>query len=182
MRLFVAITLPEETKKKIYGTLVKKIPAGGFKRVEERNLHITICFIGECDEKRFGEVKEKLSKIRFKGFGAELSGVGSFGGRVMWLGVKEGEKEIESLASQISGALGIEGGKFHAHVTLCRNRDAGKKAFEMAADAISKNRLSEKIWVGEFCLMESKLSPKGPAYSCASRFSASTLLSRPSGS
>ena len=181
MRLFVALKLPEETREWIYRKLVSKIPARVFKRVEEANLHITLSFIGEASKEYAAEAKEKLSRIKFAGFGAKLSDIGSFGSRVVWLGVKEGEREISGLAEKISEALGMRVERFHAHVTLARGKNADREETEKLLSELAKEKFGADLEVGGFALMESNLTPAGPAYGEVCWFSASTLRSRESG-
>lgn len=184
MRLFVAVKLPEQEKERIAGELLEKIPRKHFKAVEKGNLHITLCFIGEAPEEHAQEIREALSKVQFTPFRAVLSGIGSFGSRVLWLGLSVGEKECEALAEKVHQALGIKSGmKFHAHVTLARGRDAGKGETEKTAEKLGKAGFEGvEFEVDGFALMQSKSGPAGPAYIVGSWFSASTFLSKESGS
>ena len=85
MRLFVAITLPQETRKRIFEKLCKKIPTNGFKVVGEQNLHITLAFIGETPEELAQELGQRLSSIRFRPFKARLAGIGTLMARLFGL-------------------------------------------------------------------------------------------------
>ncbi|HLC92223.1 MAG TPA: RNA 2',3'-cyclic phosphodiesterase [archaeon] len=182
MRLFVGIEIPKEIREKIAPELSLKIPRREFKIVEEKNLHITLCFIGEVPEESAPEIKSRLSEIKFASFRARLEGAGSFPGRVLWLGLSDGAKECEELAAKTRHALGVQEERLHAHVTLARNRHAEDEEFARAESPIKKMKFAEEFEVRAFSLLQSRLLQSGPVYEGLAVFPSSTFLSRDSGS
>ena len=163
-RLFLAIEIPAELRKKIYKDLVK--PLAKLKAVKEDNLHITLCFIGEADEK---QVIEKLGGLSFEPFRARLHEVGDFGGRVAWLGVQA--DEAEKLAEDISAKLGIRNDQgYKSHLTLARGKEGVDFYKEFAK--IKKSIFDERFIVGRIILFRSELAKEGPTYSKAREFTA----------
>ncbi len=165
-RLFVAVDLPEELKKDIYG-FARQLEQDGIKLVEEKNLHITIRFIGEVPDETVPEIVSRLEKIKFQEFECKIKGVGVFPNpsyiRVVWVGLESGQ--LAQLANSVLAALkGIgkeEERGFSAHLTIARvKKKADLQKF------LEKNREREfgKFKVGSFVLFESRLTPNGPAY------------------
>ena len=122
MRVFVAITLSDELKKTITGTL-HDLKQKGIKGnyVPVQNLHLTLAFIGETDKP--GAVKEALKNVSFKPFRLSLSDMGTFGD-VLWAGVK-GNQGLSAAAKSVRDALDAAGiaydrQKFVPHITLVR--------------------------------------------------------------
>lgn len=118
VRMFVAVEIPEWIRDEIREKLLRHIPEGSFKVVPRPNLHFTLLFIGWADDTKASEIKDRFVDIKFRQFEAELSGVGEFGGRVVWLGVRDGWKELTELAEKVSRTLGIPMDRpFSPHLT-----------------------------------------------------------------
>lgn len=166
-RVFIAINLPEEIKKEIYGKLSAKIPKEGCKAVARENLHITLQFIGYVSDGGIGEIKQKMAALKetqSRPFGVSLSGTGEFNGRVLWLGAREGDAEICRIAEALGEALGIKDERFHPHVTLARNKSLSSAEFGKIASALEKENYGARFEVKSVDLMESILKPQGPEY------------------
>lgn len=169
MRCFIAVNLPGEVKEKI-GEATKNLEDRGMKKVASENLHLTLKFLGEVNEKRVEEVKKKLREIKFEKFLVSFRGVGCFPNRdfikVVWLGVEEGRKNLIDLQKVIDEKLSEIGfkkeRKFEPHLTVARVkflRDKGKFVEEL-----NKIRFEEQFEVESFELMESVLQKEGPTY------------------
>lgn len=164
MRLFIALKIPRQTQSRIHETLSKKIGAA-FKVVEEENLHITLLFIGEKSEEEARKIKERFGKIRFKPFKIRFTGAGSFGTKVVWIGIKEGKEELEELARTASATLGIKQDKeFMAHLTIARNKRASVKEFTRTMRELEKEEFDEHFEVETIALVKSTTLPSGPSY------------------
>ncbi|HZX34609.1 MAG TPA: RNA 2',3'-cyclic phosphodiesterase [archaeon] len=163
MRLFAAVKIPEKIREGLWENFSSRIPAGAFKRVEKENLHITISFIGEADEAKALEIAAKMREINFAEFGVKISGAGSFGNRVLWLAISEGKKGLERLASEFAEKTGISGEKFHAHITIARNRGGGGE-FSAVAEKLGKVKREFEFTAKSVSLFSSTLTSKGPAY------------------
>ena len=122
MRLFVAIQLSDDIKKKITGSLhelKKKGVRGNY--VPVQNLHLTLAFIGETDHP--GAVKDALKNVSVKPFKLSLDGMGMFGD-LLWVGVK-GNQGLSAATKAVRDALDDAGiaydrEKFVPHITLIR--------------------------------------------------------------
>jgi len=122
MRLFVAIRLSEEMNTSIISVmhdLKQKGVKGNY--TPAKNLHLTLCFIGET--KDAAAVKAALSQVKFKPFKLSLSDPGNFGD-LLWIGTRGGQG-INTLAADIRKALdgaGIAYDKqaFKPHITVIR--------------------------------------------------------------
>ena len=122
MRLFAAITLSDDMKKAVTGTLhelKQKGVRGNY--VPVQNLHLTLAFIGETDDP--GAVKEALKGVSFKPFKLAFSDMGTFGD-VLWVGIK-GNQGLSAAAKSVREALDAAGidydrKKFEPHVTVIR--------------------------------------------------------------
>ena len=176
MRTFIAIPCPVNLTKKITRVQNHIGGMGGIKLVDPRNIHLTLKFFGDVDEKRSTELAKKLECIEeIEPFKMSLKGVGVFPSldyiRVIWMGVDEGEKNIIDLYKKILDALDLkEDKKFHPHLTIGRVKFLDDK--EKLLKFLNENR--EKVFdrfdVRQIELMESKLTPKGPVYSVLKEF------------
>ena len=172
MRLFVALTLPEEIREAL-AALENGLP--GVRWVPEENLHLTLRFIGEVDGGLAHDIDDTLVALRMPAFALRLSGVGRFGDgrklRALWAGV-EPNPELVRLRDKIERALvgcGLkpEPRKFAPHISLARfkNNGAGlppeKLERYLAEHALFK---AGPFPVEHFTLYSSFLSSSGAIY------------------
>ena len=122
MRLFIAITISDELKKTITGTL-HDLKSQGVRGnyVPVQNLHLTLAFIGETRDAE--KVKEAMQTVTFKPFRLSLSELGTFGD-ILWVGMK-GKQGLTGVVRELRAALeqaGVpfDGQKFVPHITLIR--------------------------------------------------------------
>ena len=127
MRLFIAITLSDELRSSLTGTM-HALKQAGVKGsyVPTQNLHLTLAFIGEVESS--APVREALGGVTFKPFRLSLDGLGSFGD-ILWAGAK-GSQGLSAAVRAVRGALDAAGiaydrQKFVPHITLVR-RAAGR--------------------------------------------------------
>jgi 2'-5' RNA ligase len=127
-RLFVALDLPQAVKQELAGICLG-LP--GARWVADKQIHLTLRFIGEVDEGVFQKIREGLSEIRIPSFTLRLVGLGYFPPRrqphVLWVGVEPVEPVV-ALGNRVESCLvrsGLEpeGRKFSPHVTMARLRD-----------------------------------------------------------
>ena len=124
MRLFVAINFDSGTKQKLLDiqAALKYQTQGSFTRPE--NLHLTLVFLGEVDEKRVPDAERAIAALSLKPVGLVFSGTGSFGGGVYYVGF-EPSPGLIGLQSELEAKLraerfAIENRAFIPHVTLAR--------------------------------------------------------------
>ena len=129
MRLFTAITLPQEILLRLDRLLAALRAEALIKWSPLDNLHITTKFIGEWPEARLEELHDTLAdSAPREPFEVEISGLGWFPNerapRVLWAGVQGGEALMQ-LAQDTDERLlplGIrhEDREFSPHLTLAR--------------------------------------------------------------
>lgn len=144
------------------------------KLVEDENLHITLVFIGEVEERVVPLIREALSGVAFGRFSAHLKGVGCFPSctrpRVIWVGISEGAEKLVELHKLVAGALRRQRIPFESekgyvpHLTLARVR-SGKnldKLWRILQGLEHEDFGFEEVL--DFRLKKSTLTPKGPVY------------------
>jgi len=168
MRIFIAITLPENIKyylKEIQNTLIKE--PKGFSLAKD--YHLTFKFLGNIDEEQINPIKKALSTIKSKSFTFSLDKIGFFPGhkmlRVVWLGIQP-ETDVLELQSLIDQSL-IKSfpkeKKFKPHITLARVKFLkNKEEFLQNASKLSVKNL--EVGVKDFRLMKSTLTKQGAVY------------------
>ena len=165
-RVFFAVKLPEEVKQQIAEKLLPLIPKDKFRKVLQENLHVTLHFLGWLPKEAVKQLQEKVEPLQhFEAFEAELNCVGHFKGRVLWLGFGKGTEEFGLLNRKLQACLGTHDERFHPHVTLARNKGAGKKQAEEIVERLRKELRPKKIQVKGLELMLSQLRKAGPKYS-----------------
>ena len=134
MRLFVAVTPPDEALDDLAEHLGPRVEAGGAIRWTDRDQwHITLSFMGEAPERVLDDLVERLAHTasRHKPFELSLLGAGTFpnpyAARVLWAGVADPGGVLGPLAHGIRNACNKagatpEGARFHPHLTLGRFR------------------------------------------------------------
>lgn len=169
MRLFVAITLPDDLRSRL-AELSSGLP--GARWVEPENLHITLRFIGEVQGNEAEDIDAALSSVRSRPFPVTLAGMGDFGDerrlRSLWIRVEPNEA-LERLQAKVEQAVRRAGQppekrKFKPHVTLARfkSHPGGKLETYFAERALFR---APPFEVTSFTLYSSFLSGQGPIYS-----------------
>jgi 2'-5' RNA ligase len=176
MRTFLAVEVPEPIRKKIDDFVQieakRELP---IKWVKFGNLHITLKFLGEIDEKKKVEISPAIEEIcsRHKSFQAQLSGIGCFPNpgnpRVLWVGVEQGSDTLCTVSADIEKALAHFGFKeerrFHPHLTIGRIKKSCK-----VDHILEKNIVTEPFEVSAIVLFKSVLKPDGPIYTALEHF------------
>ena len=183
MRLFIALDIPAEIRKRISEFMERArgyAPNARWARVE--GLHITLKFIGWFDDARVDEIKRALSAARSQPIEVSFENAGFFPGekspRVFWIGVKSSEA-LPALASTIDEAtqkLGIakEERAFSPHLTLARagsGSGASQKLKGLPPFLRSEASLNfGTMTAREFWLYQSELARGGSKYTKLQRF------------
>jgi len=178
MRTFIAIELPNEIKDSL-SRLQEELKASGadVKWVEPNNIHLTLKFLGEIDDKKI----EKITKIiddTAQGkdkFQINISSLGAFPKidfpRVIWVGVDTGDKEVNDIAKELEekiAKIGIpkEDRPFSSHITIGRTKSSLNRE-KLVQDLKIKAELGARkleFYVTKIALFKSTLTPKGPIY------------------
>ena len=192
IRLFVAIELPEELRRRM-ASMAGGVPSARW--VAAENLHLTLRFIGEVSEDRLDDITAALASVKGAPFALTLAGVGHFESRrrvrTLWAGIAP-NPELEALFDRVESALvraGLapESRKFNAHVTLARLKGVptAKVTDWLAMGAPFR---APPITVTGFVLLASFLGRNGPIYSTVQEYSlgvgvgAATASPEPAGS
>src|SRR5262249_29245539 len=151
------------------------------KWVEEENLHVTLLFLGEVDERDLKAVCTVVGGAcaALAPFVMSVAGVGCFGNprrpRTLWAGVPLGHEGLVVLRAGIGARLRERGccrreeRKFTPHVTLGRVRsDAGAGRLSAALEK-QQGFAAGEFEVREVAVMSSELRPEGPVYAVMSR-------------
>ena len=171
-RCFIAIDLPREAINEIIRLqkLIKEKKLFDGKIVEGENLHLTLKFLGEIDEKKIEEVKQRLKDVKFNDFEVNIGKIGVFPSkynsyiRVLWIELKG--KGVFELQKQIDGCLdGLfeKENRFMSHITLARiKRVYNRNGF---LDYLEKIKIPKmKFNIDRFFLRKSELFSEGPVY------------------
>jgi 2'-5' RNA ligase len=176
-RIFIAINLPDEIKKKfdlVIEKLKKLNPDYGIKWVKPENLHLTLHFFGDLNEKQIDLVEEGIEEIT-KGIKSFEMTTGDFGcfpneqePHVFFASIEDTET-IHDLIGKLEMTLENLGYKvdarpWQAHLTLGRIKDRSR--CKITGVKISAENFSVK----SIDLMESELTPNGPVYSIIKSF------------
>ncbi len=173
MRAFISINIPEEIKKEIK-KIQDSLPEFFGKKTELENLHLTLKFLGETEEKRIEEIKEKLREIKIEKFKTEIDEIGIFSPnfiRIVWLHMKD----CDNLQKQIDNALKNlfkPEKRFMSHLTIARVK--GVKDKKRFLQELKKRKIEKiKFIVDKFYLMKSELTAEGPRYSVLEEYNLS---------
>lgn len=180
MRTFIAIELPQ----KIINSLAAiqnrlKNTQGDVKWVSPENIHLTLKFLGEVDDKKIEKIIQVLEDTAKdnNSFFIRLSDLGAFPKinfpRVIWVGIDRGDNETKGIVISLEEKLqklGIPKEKrpFSSHITIGRvrsglNREKLVKELNILQE---KNLLQENLefLTAKVTLFKSTLTPKGPIY------------------
>ena len=141
-----------------------------------QNLHLTLQFLGNVEEKRIPVLKQILNRISPPESPEELAftGIGAFPNnaspRIIWIGIKPNEylQKVQSLITRdlIRNGFEADRKKFKPHLTLARVKEravlSGESLAyleEMRAGAVIDNSPLDSV-----TLFESRLQPGGPVY------------------
>jgi RNA 2',3'-cyclic 3'-phosphodiesterase len=174
LRLFVAIELPADTKRRI-AALARPLPGAAW--IKPENMHITLSFIGEVDEGLAADIDIELARISQPAFEIALAGIDQFESRArvraIWVGV-ERAPALMALQAKVEGALKRAGAspevrRFTPHVTLARFRDL--PIHKIAPFIAERNAFKDgPVAVEGFDLMSSRLGHAGSVYAVERRY------------
>lgn len=166
-RLFTAIELPDDVRHRLSRL---KVPLPGAKWVEPDNLHLTLRFAGDIDNRVASEFADALARIDVDAFELKIAGLGAFGGNdphAIYAGV-EISPALEALARANERAargagLPAEQRTFKPHVTLARLKHSNVDAVAKYLGRANAYR-AERVSVERFVLMSSRPKVGGGPY------------------
>jgi RNA 2',3'-cyclic 3'-phosphodiesterase len=172
-RLFVAFRPPAAIRAQLLGLMGG---VAGARWQDDKQLHLTLRFIGEVDRHRAEDIASALGRVRHPPVTAELKGVGNFQrkGRLeaLWAGVVPREpltalhKKIDQAIIQCG--LAAEGRSYLPHITLAR---FGRSSGAIDDFVASNSGLSSSPFtLSDFGLFESTLGHEGARYEIVARY------------
>lgn len=176
MRIFVAIPVPDRVKQ--HARMFRNdlgASRADIKWVEYQNYHLTVKFLGEVNGADLPLIKKNLRQAADScpSFNLSVDGVGFFPNRmrprVLWLGIRGELDKAEFLGERVDAYLataGFEEEKNHQfHLTLGRVRNDSRidELLKIAEHMAEREKLVS-FKVDRIHLMQSNLSPGGPAY------------------
>ncbi len=144
--------------------------------VRGENIHVTLRFLGEVEEKRIPKMIRVLQETvaGIPPFSLTVEGLGCFPSsrspRVIFVGVGKGGAELSDLQGRVEGCLARigfprEGKRFTGHLTLGRVRSPERSEALLTRIASLPAQDLGQVTVQEILLMRSELSPAGSQYS-----------------
>ncbi len=173
IRLFAAIPVPDEISDGLYRL---RRPMPGARWTEQSDYHLTLCFVGDIDNRQASEFADELSRIEINPFPLKVSSLDVFGGNdphVLWAGLAP-STELDDLHRLVKGAARSAGLKpdskpFKPHITLARLRSPPAGAIERFLRQNVALRSSE-FTVDHFALYSAKPRTGGGPYVIEERF------------
>jgi 2'-5' RNA ligase len=175
VRCFISVDVEESELLDAFVGVQEDLKSTGadLKLVLRDNIHITMRFLGDIDERLVKKLKGFIGGVEFSPFHVKLRGVGVFPHlrrpRVVWVGLDEGVKSLFKVYKEVeSGLIDLgfrpESRGFSPHITLARVRSGRDK---MALLERLKGHANDSF--GDFLfecikLKKSVLTPKGPKY------------------
>jgi RNA 2',3'-cyclic 3'-phosphodiesterase len=172
MRAFIAIELPQSLKeniKHIQGALEKHIP--NCKWIKPQNIHLTLKFLGEVDDRRIDEIKTVLERSanNFSVFTCNLKNIGFFpdqkAAQILFIST-DNEDYLGSISKNIQEGLSAIGFQkeagFKSHITLARIKIPLNIA--QLQERIKSVEPSGQFQIKEFSFFKSTLTKDGPIY------------------
>lgn len=135
MRLFAAIRPPQEALEHLQGALVE-LDEPNLRWMPADQLHLTLAFYGEVDREAAEELLTYL-RDQVGGTGTlnlQLCAAGTFGRRVLWVGVGGEVERLRHLMAVAAQAPGhVQEHEPHPHLTVARTRRGHKDDLEEPA-------------------------------------------------
>lgn len=181
IRTFIAVDPGKNIRDRasaLQETLARK--GADVKWVEPENLHVTLLFLGEVDDRDIARVCRAVAETaaRHPAFPLSVETVGCFPNprrpRVLWAGVGQGAPELCALYDALEVPL-VELGyrreerRYTPHLTL------GRVTSDRPSDTLTPALAKHTRWKGgeinvrEIQVMSSELTSQGPVYAVLSR-------------
>jgi 2'-5' RNA ligase len=182
-RLFIAIELPSDVRRKIsqhVELLRSAVPDVRASWVREENLHLTLKFLGDTPVERVEEVSAALTDAanQIAVFEIQLAGCGAFPPngkpKVLWIGIEDPTRSLYRLHAAIEdkcAQVGIarDDRSFRPHLTIARLRES-RGARQLVESHQEIGFGPHRITAGDLCLIKSELRPEGSRYTVIERY------------
>ncbi|UCD65024.1 MAG: RNA 2',3'-cyclic phosphodiesterase [Candidatus Zixiibacteriota bacterium] len=175
MRLFIALPLEKTVEDRLEGIIDSLAQKGGsVKWVKPRNIHLTLRFLGDTDERLVGRIKTEIDAVAAAHGPVKtaISRLGAFPNlnrpRVIWVGIEERLEDLRKMARDMELRARTlrfekESRAFKAHLTLGRIRNP--QGLDELTDYMKDYALAEiPVVLDRIVLFKSTLTPQGPIY------------------
>ncbi len=182
IRTFIAVDPGKPIRDRLVSLQKKLADAGSdVKWVGPENLHFTLLFLGEVDEREVLNVCKAVQEATQQqaSFALTVGGTGCFPNlrrpRVVWVGAQQGRQEMIALHDALEKPLlelrcyRREDREYTPHITLGRIRTDRPMTDLTAALTKQQTWIAGETRVKEVQVMSSDLTPAGPIYSVLSR-------------
>jgi 2'-5' RNA ligase len=176
-RLFVALPLTEEARRRLVGHLERTVPGGRLpgRVVAPGNWHFTLRFLGDTQVEEYDALRVGLEKLDLGSpFDLTFTGLGAFPkpnrARVMWIGTGRGARELGDIAALVEDAVVVAGfeperRQFRSHLTVSRLRP--EQDVQSFVDVVPAADV--RMPVREIAVIRSHLGPEGARYEVLDR-------------
>ncbi len=181
MRTFIAVEFDRAVKKQLADLQARLKPRlGQLKWVDPYQIHLTLKFLGEIDDRRAPEIAQALGRLseQCQPFDIKIEDVGTFppsgGVKVVWVGIKDEAgllSRCQAACEDLIEPLGFprENRRFSPHLTLARTRDsANSAAIRSVLGAMPPFHAGVQAVEG-VTFYQSTLTPRGPIYNALSK-------------
>ena len=182
LRTFIAVDLGKAIRDRLVSLQERLAQSGApVKWVEVENLHVTLLFLGEVDERDVPAVCTVVADVcrQHAAFTASVERASCFGNprrpRTLWVGVGTGKQELCALHDALEpplldlGCYRREERKYTPHVTIGRVKTDRPSDTLAAALAKHADWHAGEVLVRELLVLSSELTPDGPIYTVLSR-------------
>jgi 2'-5' RNA ligase len=182
LRTFIAVDIGKGIRDRAVALQEALARAGtDVKWVEPENLHVTLLFLGEVDDRQVNSICQSVAVTcgQQQAFPVSIERAGCFPNarrpRILWVGVGEGTQELCALHDALEppllelGCYRREERQYSPHITLGRVKS--DRPTEQLAAALAKQAgwRGGETTVEEVLVMSSELKPQGPVYTVLSR-------------
>jgi 2'-5' RNA ligase len=182
LRTFIAVEATAEIRS-VGERLIRKLSqtTAGVRWVKTENIHLTLKFLGEVDEREIHRVCQKAGAAAHhcEPFQITCSTAGAFPSpdrpRTIWMGVNDNQGRLSQVQQRIEESLGQLGfppepRKFHGHLTLGRIRYNRRGSDELRQMLEAEKDTEFGILpVDEVVVFSSEHSGQGPTYTVLGR-------------
>lgn len=178
-RLFVAIPVSDEIKRAIKPIAESLASTGADPRlVPPENIHFTLKFLGDVDEKKIPEIENKLLHLakNTKKFILKVKNAGVFPSlekiNVVWLGVEDTSSALlmKKLNQELNYLKPSGYEEEIPHLTIARIKTGKNKAELQKFLKSIENREFGQMEADRIILYESELLPEGPVHTVVKEF------------
>lgn len=181
IRTFVAVNVSAKIQANA-AKLIERLSNQGtdYKWVQRGNMHITLNFLGDVDEREIPEVCKRVKNAVAgqQSFDLTIQGLGCFPAaekpKVVWLGSVEGGESLTQLNGSVGEAMlemgfPLDRNDYHPHLTLGRIKRGGRwnQSFTDSLNEYSEF-VAGACHVGDVVVYSSYLDRVGPTYTALS--------------